>query len=81
MIVIAYLVAAVVLFWIGSVAFFLGGAIFVILATILAGLKLAGFVTWSWWWIALPLWAVVGGAVVKMRIVTRDPMWLYRRRD
>ena len=78
MIVVAYVVTAAALFWVGSVAFFLGGAIFVILAAILAGLKLAGVIAWSWWWIVLSLWTAIGGAVAKMWIVTRDPLWLYK---
>jgi hypothetical protein len=73
MIVIAYVVAAVALFWIGMVTFYLGGLVFVVLAAILAGLKLAGIFVWSWWWTALPLFGAVGGAVVKMRIAARDP--------
>ncbi len=74
MIIIAYVVAAAALFWVGMVTFFLGGLIFVILAAVLAGLKLAGIVAWSWWWTILPLWAAIGGAVAKMWIVARDPM-------
>jgi hypothetical protein len=73
LIVIAYVVAAAALFWVGMVTFFLGGLIFVILAVVLAGLKLAGIFVWSWWWAALPLFGAVGGAVVKMRIAARDP--------
>jgi hypothetical protein len=52
---------------------FFGGLIFVILAAALAGLKLTGIVSWSWWWVMLPLWAAIDGAVVKMRIAARDP--------
>jgi hypothetical protein len=73
MILAAYLVAAAVLFWVGMVTFFLGGLIFVILAAALAALKLAGIFLWSWWWAVLPLWAAIGGGVVKMRIAARDP--------
>jgi hypothetical protein len=73
MIVAAYVVAAAALFWVGMVTFFLGGLIFVILAAALAGLKLAGIFIWSWWWVALPLFAASGGAFVKMRAAARDP--------
>ena len=73
LIVIAYVVAACALFWVGMVTFFLGGLIFVILAAILAGLKLAGLFVWSWGWTVLPLFAALGGVVVKMRIAARDP--------
>ena len=47
LIVVAYVVAAAALFWIGMVTFFLGGLFFVILAAVLAGLKLAGIFVWS----------------------------------
>jgi len=73
LIVIAYVVAAVALFLVGMVTFFLGGLIFVILAAVLAGLKLAGIFAWSWWWATLPLWGAAGGAVVKMRVAARSP--------
>jgi len=73
MIVIVYVAAAAVLFWLGMIFAFLGGLIFVILAVVLAGLKLAGIFVWSWWWVVLPLWVAIGGAVVKMRIAARDP--------
>ena len=34
-----------------------GGAGFLSLLTILfIGLKLAGVITWSWWWVLSPLW-------------------------
>jgi hypothetical protein len=73
MLVVAYVVAAAALFWVGMVTFFLGGLIFVALAAVLAGLKLAGIFAWSWWWAMLPLWAAIGGAVVKMRIASSRP--------
>lgn len=73
MIVVAYVVAAAVLFWLGMIFAFLGGLIFVTLAAVLAVLKLAGFFVWSWWWAMLPLWTAFGGAVTKMHIAVRDP--------
>jgi hypothetical protein len=73
MIIATYMIAAAVLIWLGMIFTYLGGLIFVILAAVLAGLKLAGIFAWSWWWAMLPLWAAVGGAVVKMRIAARDP--------
>lgn len=73
MIVAAYVVAAAVLFWLGMIFAFLGGLIFVILAAVLAALKLAGIFVWSWWWVALPLWTALGGAVLKVRMAARDP--------
>lgn len=73
MIVVAYMAAAAVLFWLGMIFAFLGGLICVILAAVLAALKLAGIFAWSWWWAMLPLWTALGGAVTKMHIAARDP--------
>ncbi len=73
MLIVAYIIAAALLFWLGMIFAFLGGLIFVVLAAILAGLKLAGIFVWSWWWALLPLWTALGGAVAKMHIAARDP--------
>ena len=70
---IAHFVAAVAVFWVGMLLMHFGGLIFVILAALLAGLKRAGIIAWSWWWAALPLFGAAGGAFVKMRIAARDP--------
>jgi hypothetical protein len=31
------------------------------------GLKLAGIITWSWWWVTVPFW---GGLAVGIAIMT-----------
>jgi hypothetical protein len=75
-----YLLASVAVFWVGMLSSVLmGGLLFLILAGVLAGLKLAGILAWSWWWVMLPIWGAIGGAVAKMWIVTRDPMWRFKR--
>ena len=56
----------------------LGGLPFVILAVLFAGLKVVGNIEWSWWWALLPLWGAIGGAIAKMWMITRDPMWRQR---
>ena len=75
-----YLFAAAAVWWVGMIltAATFGGLPFVILAALFAGLKLAGIIAWSWWWAMLPLWGGIGGAVAKMWIVTRDPLWRHR---
>jgi hypothetical protein len=73
MIIAAYVVAAAALFWVGMIFAHFGGLIFVILAAVLAILKLIGVFVWSWWWVTLPLWAALGGGVLKMRVAARDP--------
>jgi hypothetical protein len=72
-------VAIIGVFWIGMLsAVFMGGLLFMILVAIFAVLKLAGAIDWSWWWVTLPIWGGVGGAVAKMWIVTRDPLWRFK---
>jgi hypothetical protein len=73
MIVAAYVIAAAVLFWLGMIFAHVGGLIFVILAVVLVVLKLVGIFPWEWWWVALPLWMALGGAVLKVRMAARDP--------
>jgi hypothetical protein len=72
MAVIAYVVVAAVMFWLGMIFAFLGGLIFIVVAAVLGGLKLAGVFPWSWWWAMVPLWVVAGGAVLKMRMALRE---------
>lgn len=71
MLIVAYAIAAAVLFWLGMMFAFFGGLIFIIAAAVLAVLKVAGLFIWSWWWVTLPLWAALGGAVLKMRMAVR----------
>jgi hypothetical protein len=80
MMTILYLLAAVVVSWGGMLitAAGIGGLPFILVAAVLAGLKLAGVIAWPWWWAMLPLWGAVSGTVAKMWIVTRDPMWRFR---
>ncbi len=78
MIVVAYVAAAAVLFWLGMIFPLLGGLIFVILAAVLAALKRAGIFVWSWWWAMHPLWTALGGAATKMHIAARDPRFFLK---
>ncbi len=36
-----------------------GGLFLLLLAGVFAALKLAGWLSWSWWWVAAPLWVPV----------------------
>ncbi len=38
-----------------------------LLATLFIGLKLTNYITWSWWWVTLPLW---GGAAAGLGIIS-----------
>ena len=43
----------------------LGGFLFLLFL----GLKLTGFITWSWWWVTAPLWApLVAGILLLIGI-------------
>lgn len=44
-----------------------GGVGFAGLLTVLfIGLKLTGYIAWSWWWVLSPLWISAGIAVVVL---------------
>lgn len=44
-----------------------GGGFLGLMFLIFMTLKLMGYITWSWWWITLPLW---GGIALILSIVT-----------
>jgi hypothetical protein len=74
-----YIVSAIAVFWIGMLsAAMMGGLYLLILIMLFVTLKLIGIISWSWWWVLLPGWAVIGSSIAKIWIVTRDPMWRYR---
>lgn len=33
-----------------------GPGLFVLLGVLFIGLKLTGYIDWSWWWVTAPLW-------------------------
>lgn len=46
------------------------GGVFVPLLTVLfIGLKLTGYINWSWWWVLAPVWISVSVAVVILAII------------
>lgn len=46
-----------------------GGIGFVGLLTILfIGLKLTGYIAWSWWWVLSPLWIAALGVILILMI-------------
>lgn len=40
-----------------------------LLALLFIALKLTGFVTWSWWWVTLPLWGGLAAMVLALGVV------------
>jgi hypothetical protein len=75
MTIVVYVIAAAFVFWVGMIltASGIGGLPFLIVAAVIAGLKLADIFPWSWWWAMLPVWGAVSGAYLKMRLAARDP--------
>ena len=43
-----------------------GIGVFGLLGVLFVGLKLTGFIDWSWWWVTAPFW---GGFLLVMAIV------------
>jgi hypothetical protein len=64
---IAYLLAAAAMLSVGILLIGLGAFFFLTLAALIGTLKLVGIVGWSWPWVLLPLWGIVGGAVANLR--------------
>jgi len=42
----------------------------VLLAVLLAGLKLTNFIDWSWWWVLLPLWIPIAFVLVALFVTS-----------
>jgi hypothetical protein len=61
-----------------------GGIGFLGLLTILfIGLKLTGYITWSWWWVLSPLWlgfAVVFGLVAFIFLIAFIWAWVTEKK-
>ena len=64
---IAYLIAAAAMSCAGMLLIGLGAFFFVTLVVLIGALKMAGIVAWSWPWAMLPLWGIVGCAMVKLQ--------------
>ena len=42
------------------------------------GLKLTGYISWSWWWVTAPVWIPLGLAIVFF-VLGFIAIWLSRR--
>lgn len=40
-----------------------------LLLVLFIGLKLTGYITWSWWWVLAPFWAPLGVALVALLVL------------
>ena len=58
--------AAIAAFWLGApLGSIMGNVFFLIVVTAFAGMKVTGFIDWTWWWVALPLWSFTGATFGK----------------
>lgn len=46
-----------------------GIGFFGLLTLLFIGLKLTGYITWSWWWVLAPIWGPIALAVAIMFLV------------
>lgn len=46
-----------------------GGILLPLLLVLFVGLKLAGVISWSWWWVLAPLWGPFAIAVILAFLV------------
>lgn len=54
-----------------------------LLGVVFVTLKILGYITWSWWWVTLPLWGplallIIVGAVV---VAVWGVLWLVESRE
>jgi hypothetical protein len=47
-----------------------------LLAVLFIGLKLTGYITWSWWWVLSPLWIPLALVIGIILILVLIAMWL-----
>lgn len=40
-----------------------------VLAVLFVGLKLTGFIDWSWWWVLAPIWIPLAIIIIALSIV------------
>ena len=53
------------------------GWLAVLLTVLFVGLKLTGFITWSWWWVLSPLWIAALTSIAALLAV--GVWWLLRK--
>lgn len=46
-----------------------GVGFFELLAVLFIGLKLTGYISWSWWWVTAPLWGPVAAIIIVHLII------------
>ena len=46
-----------------------------LLTVLFVGLKLTGYISWSWWWVLSPLWISLGIAALFVLIAVAVALW------
>jgi MFS superfamily sulfate permease-like transporter len=57
----------------------LGSSFLTLLTLVLIVLKLTGYISWSWWWVLLPLWLGPVIALVVLLGIGLIYFWRYKR--
>lgn len=47
----------------------IGGSGLTLLSILFIGLKLTGYITWSWWWVLSPVWIPIALILVLLLIL------------
>lgn len=53
-----------------------GIGIFGLLGVLFVGLRLTGYIDWSWWWVTLPFWGGIALVAVIIFIIALMPYFL-----
>jgi hypothetical protein len=56
-----------------------GFSVIGLLGVLFIGLKLTGYITWSWWWVLAPFWGGLALALVILLIIGVVALFIHRR--
>ena len=55
------------------------GGLFALLGVLFVGLKLTGYIAWSWWWVLAPFWGPAAVLLVVAAVAFAIAMWVADR--
>jgi len=47
-----------------------------LLTTLFVGLKLTGYIAWSWWWVLSPVWLPAAVLILCLGVLTALGKWV-----